>query len=65
MGRGRMVKNEPAPFAGDDVVTENLKPLLLGDIPFACTNVVPLLHRQNEDPAVPNFAGSRRLSDDL
>ena len=62
---GKMVKNEPTPFTGDDAVTEKRKPLQLGNILLTGTNVVSLLHRQNEDPAVPNFAGPSRLGDNL
>ena len=62
---GKWSKMNPPPFTGDDVVTERRKPLQLGDILLTGTNVVSLLHRQNEDPAVPNFAGPSRLGDNL
>ena len=58
-----MVKNEPTPVLGDDVVIEGLKPLQLGDILLTCANVVTLLHRQNKDSTVSDLTGPCRFGD--
>src|SRR5262245_3513937 len=44
---------------------ERLKTQESGNILLACANVVPLLHRQDKDSAVPDLACPGRFSDDL